>query len=145
MISAGTRGTAAGSGKGAAVGGEQQAIDVLFVEGDAGQVSTAPRAHPRPSPARLVVRSQPRVRRQTSPRALRPLPVRNRRDSCPRPPALLASSKRRTTGKAVAGAVVIMEKDPHHRPEMLDRSPAPDFHARGRKVRPRPPPAASAP
>ena len=28
-----------------------------------------------------------------------------------------------------------MEMDPHHRPEKLNRSPAPDFHARHKRVR----------
>ena len=31
--------------------------------------------------------------------------------------------------------LAVMEIDPHHRPEKLDRSPAPDVHARRKKVR----------
>ncbi len=46
-----------------------------------------------------------------------------------------AAAGRRATGKGVLGADAVMEMDPHHRPEKLDRSPAPDFHARHKKVR----------
>ncbi len=46
-----------------------------------------------------------------------------------------AAAGRRVTGKGVVGADAVMEMDPHHRPEKLDRSPAPDFHARRKKVR----------
>ncbi len=46
-----------------------------------------------------------------------------------------AAAKRRAKDKQVAGADAVMEIDPHHRPEKLYRSPAPDFHARRKKVR----------
>ncbi len=46
-----------------------------------------------------------------------------------------AAAQRRVTGREVAGAAAVMEKDPHYRPEKLDRSPAPDSHARRKKVR----------
>ncbi len=46
-----------------------------------------------------------------------------------------AAPARRTTEKPVRGAEAVMEMDPHHRPAKLDRSPAPDFHARHKKTR----------
>ena len=46
-----------------------------------------------------------------------------------------ATAERRTTGKTVLGVEAIMATDPHHRPAKLDRSPAPDFHARRKAVR----------
>ena len=39
-----------------------------------------------------------------------------------------AAAERRATGSEVLGAEAVMSKDPHHRPEKLDRSPAPRFH-----------------
>ncbi len=46
-----------------------------------------------------------------------------------------AAGERHATGKPVLGAEAVMEMDPHYRPPRLDRSPAPDFHARKKKVR----------
>ncbi len=46
-----------------------------------------------------------------------------------------AAAERRATEKPVRGAEAVMEMDPHYRPPKLDRSPAPDFHARRKKVR----------
>ncbi len=46
-----------------------------------------------------------------------------------------AAAERRTTEKPVRGADAVTEMDPHYRPVKLDRSPAPDFHARKKKVR----------
>ncbi len=43
--------------------------------------------------------------------------------------------ERQRTGKAVRGAEAVMEIDPQYRPPKLDRSPAPDFHARRKDVR----------
>ena len=39
-----------------------------------------------------------------------------------------AAAARRATGSEVLGAEAVMSEDPHHRPEKLDRSPAPRFH-----------------
>ena len=39
-----------------------------------------------------------------------------------------AAAERGATGSEVRGAEAVMSKDPHHRPEKLDRSPAPRFH-----------------
>ncbi|MEM7353464.1 MAG: transposase, partial [Acidobacteriota bacterium] len=46
-----------------------------------------------------------------------------------------AAVERRFTEKEVLGPEAAMTYDPHHRPENLERSPAPPFHARGRVVR----------
>ncbi len=46
-----------------------------------------------------------------------------------------AAAERHATEKPVLGAEAVMEMDPHYRPAKLDRSPAPDFHARLKKVR----------
>ncbi len=46
-----------------------------------------------------------------------------------------AAVERRATGKQVRGAETVMAADPHYRPPKLDRSPAPDFHARRKPVR----------
>ncbi len=46
-----------------------------------------------------------------------------------------AAVERRRSGKTVLGAETVMSADPHHRPAKLDRSPAPDFHARRKAVR----------
>ncbi len=46
-----------------------------------------------------------------------------------------AAAERRATAKPVRGAEAVMELDPRYRPAKLDRSPAPDFHARRKKVR----------
>ncbi len=46
-----------------------------------------------------------------------------------------AAAKRRATEKPVLGTETVMEMDPHYRPAKLDRSPAPDFHARHKKTR----------
>ncbi len=46
-----------------------------------------------------------------------------------------AAAERRRSGKPVLGADVVMASDPHHRPQKLKRSPAPDFHARRKAVR----------
>ena len=37
--------------------------------------------------------------------------------------------------KPVLGVDAVMAMDPHHRPQQLERSPAPDFHARRKEVR----------
>jgi hypothetical protein len=39
-----------------------------------------------------------------------------------------AAATRKATGSEVLGAEAVMSNDPHHRPEKLDRSPAPRFH-----------------
>ncbi len=46
-----------------------------------------------------------------------------------------AAAERRATEKPVRGAEAVVDIDPHYRPAKLDRSPAPDFHARRKKVR----------
>ncbi|RMH21963.1 MAG: hypothetical protein D6696_04460 [Acidobacteria bacterium] len=46
-----------------------------------------------------------------------------------------AADDRRQRGTAVLGARAIAAQDPHARPEVLSRSPAPDFHARGESLR----------
>ncbi len=46
-----------------------------------------------------------------------------------------AAAERRANEKSVRGAEAVMEIDPHYRPTKLDRSPAPDFHARRKDVR----------
>ena len=45
-----------------------------------------------------------------------------------------ARVERRATGTECLGAEAVMATDPHHRPEHLDRSPAPQFHARRKEV-----------
>ena len=45
-----------------------------------------------------------------------------------------ARAERRATGKECLGAEAVMEADPHYRPEQLDRSPAPQFHARRKEA-----------
>ena len=44
-------------------------------------------------------------------------------------------AERLTSNKPVIGADAVMAMDPHYRPQKLDRSPAPDFHARRKEVR----------
>ena len=39
-----------------------------------------------------------------------------------------AARERETTGETVLGAEAVVSRDPHHRPEKMDRSPAPRFH-----------------
>ena len=46
-----------------------------------------------------------------------------------------ALAERLASSKPVLGADAVMAADPHHRPQELDRSAAPDFHARRREVR----------
>ncbi|HSG39496.1 MAG TPA: hypothetical protein VLE27_07635 [Thermoanaerobaculia bacterium] len=45
-----------------------------------------------------------------------------------------AAAARKATGSEVVGAEAVMSKDPHHRPEKLDRSPAPRFHTATREA-----------
>ena len=45
-----------------------------------------------------------------------------------------AATEREATGSEVLGAEAVMSKDPHHRPEKLDRSPAPRFHVATREA-----------
>ena len=40
-----------------------------------------------------------------------------------------AAAERKATGREVLGAEAVTSVDPQHRPEKLDRSPAPRFHA----------------
>ena len=46
-----------------------------------------------------------------------------------------ARVERRAKGRECLGAEAVMETEPHPRPERLDRSPAPQFHAWRRQVR----------
>ncbi len=46
-----------------------------------------------------------------------------------------ATVERRTTGQRSQGAEAVMAMDPHHRPEKLESSPAPMFHAARKRVR----------
>lgn len=46
-----------------------------------------------------------------------------------------AAVERRKTGKRSQGAEVVMANDPHYRPDKLDQSPAPMFHAARKRVR----------
>ena len=46
-----------------------------------------------------------------------------------------AATERHETGKTSLGAESVMATDPHHRPEKLDKSPAPLFHAAKKEVR----------
>ncbi len=46
-----------------------------------------------------------------------------------------AATERRAKKKTVLGAEAVMEVDPQYRQATLDRSPAPDFHARHKKIR----------
>ena len=45
-----------------------------------------------------------------------------------------AAAERKATGKEVLGAEAVLSMDPQHRPEKLDRSPAPRFHAYTREA-----------
>ena len=45
-----------------------------------------------------------------------------------------AAVERGATGSEVLGPEAVMSKDPHHRPETLDRSPAPRFHVATREA-----------
>jgi hypothetical protein len=45
-----------------------------------------------------------------------------------------AAAERKATGKEVLGAEAVTSVDPQHRPEKLDRSPAPRFHAYTREA-----------
>ena len=45
-----------------------------------------------------------------------------------------AAVERKATGSEVLGAEAVMSKDPDHRPEKLDRSPAPRFHVATREA-----------
>ena len=46
-----------------------------------------------------------------------------------------AATRRSVAPKKVLGVEKVMSADPHYRPEKLERSPAPDFHARRKSVR----------
>ncbi len=46
-----------------------------------------------------------------------------------------AAAERLRSNKPVRGADAVMATDPQYRPEKLERSPAPDFHARRKEVR----------
>ena len=45
-----------------------------------------------------------------------------------------AAAERKATGQEVLGAEAVLQVDPQHRPEKLDRSPAPRFHASTREA-----------
>jgi hypothetical protein len=45
-----------------------------------------------------------------------------------------AAAERKATGREVLGTEAVLSVDPQHRPEKLERSPAPRFHADTREA-----------